>query len=995
MSGNRTRPLAAWSFALACLVGAAAAQDPEEPQGTEDWASRLERAQQRMRRGELAAATNQLEELLDDLAEEPEAARPVGILQQAQLALWRIALRRGRYEQVRDEIAGAPVELQQLRDAVLLRATAHRRVGQYADAVKQLETLLARDENDLQARHELGEVLAADGQRSAARAHWQANAQRASEDPQQLASKGRSLYRLGGRDHLLAASQALVASLDRAKRLGRPHDWPQARTTLGLVYFAAYGESADFTSGEKFVKQVLDEHVDDEDALLAMYRIRSANMALEAGKTERFLERALDRNERCVPALVRRAANVLDDRRYRDAARLLDAALTIDPNDREALCHRAAAAWLLHDADEYARFRERALAGEPGWHECDRLLAEHLVALYRFADALPFFDAASRAAPDDVPTLQGMAKALIYTGEGKRARELLERCKQLAAGLNDPWRANAIMLQDKLDAQYVVVEHPAFTVQMHRDDAEVLQAYLLPVQLTAAEVLGAKYAWKPDRPTRLEVFQTWDDFSVRTIGFTGFTALGACFGRLITLVSPVDGDLRRQDFMWEATVWHEYAHVLTLGLSSHRVPRWLTEGFSVYEEKVRDAAWERGMDRDLYDAFHNQDIPPVHLLNRVFRGPRILFGYYQGGLIVEWIEKHHGFDKALALLRAFGEDLDTEEAFTQALGMAARDFDKQFLDWVAREKLRGMRLVKRPDDAAMHRLVVRANQDKTNAQARIDLAWGCLQRDNPVDAGRWLAEVLRVDPDNGQALLVRAELLRRRKDDEQALDAWKRGFAGAADDFDSRIAYGKALAAAGDLDGAIEQWQRAKACWPTCTDQQTSPELLLARLYRDRGEREQAQMEMKAFCRRTARAFQPRYTLSEFERDAGNRAEEVRYLVECNRIDPFHRELHVRLGDAYEHLGKPAAAALELEVAAAVTPAQDRRYTQRGATRPEADAPEELAERGTLWLRAAKLRRTLGDHERANALLDRIGRDAARTPAAEEAAELRREWTGK
>ena len=31
---------------------------------------------------------------------------------------------------------------------------------------------------------------------------------------------------------------------------------------------------------------------------------------------------------------------------------------------------------------------------------------------------------------------------------------------------------------------------------------------------------------------------TWDDFSVRTIGFRGFTALGACFGKLITLVSP-------------------------------------------------------------------------------------------------------------------------------------------------------------------------------------------------------------------------------------------------------------------------------------------------------------------------------------------------------------------------------------------------------------------------------------------------------------------------
>ena len=85
----------------------------------------------------------------------------------------------------------------------------------------------------------------------------------------------------------------------------------------------------------------------------------------------------------------------------------------------------------------------------------------------------------------------------------------------------------------------------------------------------------------------------------------GFTALGACFGPFITLVSPGDVDVRQQDFMWEATVWHEYTHVLTLALSRNRVPRWLTEGFSVYEERQKNRAWERGMDRELLDAFHN------------------------------------------------------------------------------------------------------------------------------------------------------------------------------------------------------------------------------------------------------------------------------------------------------------------------------------------------------------------------------------------------------
>lgn len=977
------------SSALSWLVLAAVAvaQDPADP---DDLPGLLKQAQQKLQRGEFTAATGKFEELLDALAEEPKSAANDELGVQAQIGLWTLARRRGKYEEVRDGIATAEPEVRQRRDVVLMRAEVLRRLGAYEQAMELLQALVTKDETDLEARCELADVAWAAGQRQRARSLWQQNVDaEVPKDARNLAFRGRSQFRLGGRANLEAASRSLVDSLelDKTQRT--------ARITLGQVKFAAYGEAAGFASGEKDLKLVLDTYVDDEEALLAMYRLRSANGMLDGGKTEGFLDRLIERNERSVDAIVARASNVLGDRRYRDAARMLDAALAIDPNDRITLCHRAAAAWLLHEADEYEAFRARALAGDPGWPDCDRILAEHLCTLYRFADAMPFFAAALQQAPDDVPTLQGMAKAAIYTGEAAQARELLDRCKQLAAGLNDPWRSNASMLQKKLDEQYTTVGNEAFQVQMHRDDVEVLQHYLLPIQLEAAQVLGAKYAWKPDRPTKVEVLHTWDDFSVRTIGFTGFTALGACFGRLITLVSPVDVDLRQQDFMWEATAWHEYTHVLTLGVSNHRVPRWLTEGFSVYEEKARDPSWERGMDRELFDAFANQDIPPVHLLNRLFRGPRILFGYYQGGLIVELLARDHGFDKALALLRAFGEDLDTEEAFQKALGQSSRAFDRQFLDFVQKEKLRGMRLVPHLDDAGMERAMARAQQDKTNLQARIDLAWACVHRNNPVDAGRWLADVLRADPDNGQGLLVRAELLRGRKDLEGAVDHWRRGFAAGADDFDSRIACGRALLELGDEQGAIDMWLRAKACWPGCTEVQNAPELLLARLYKQRGETDQARMETKAYCRRSARAFAPRYQLAEYERDAGQRQEELRLLLECNRIDPFHRELHLRLAKAYEALGKKVEAAREYEVAAAVQPKLDRQWMRGGEDAMQDGSPEDVAQRGECWLTAAKLRHELGDTERALNLLDRIRREAADSSAAKEAETLLAQWRGK
>ncbi|HEB52325.1 MAG TPA: tetratricopeptide repeat protein, partial [bacterium] len=593
----RIPTIAAGLGALLMMSCACRGQDPAV-----EYRQLLTRGNDKLLQGDLLAARRAFEELYDYLIEDGVAATDRFRIA-AEVGLQQIEIRQGHYESAQKALLALPAAARADRAVALLLAEAHWRIGEYEDAIVRLRRLVAEDGDDRQARHLLGAVLALAGQREKAREQWRQNAAlEPAADGLQLAYQARSLFRLGGRERFERASRLLVQSMAKAP------ERPEARTTYGELLFRAYGEAAGFPSGERELKKVLAQNGDDEQALLAMYRLRSANMVLDAGKTERYLDRVLDRNPRCVDALLLRAASVLDDRRFETAARLLDEVLDIDPNHRATLCHRAAAALLRNRDDEYRRWRERALAGDAGWPECDRIIGDHLVRLYRFADAVPFFEAALENAPDYVPAMHGLARALIYVGQGARARELLVRAKELEPGLVDPWRNNAIAVQDLLAEQYDAVEHGPFTLLLHRSDRDVLREYLLPIHLEAVEVLGRKYGWQPDAKTTVEVFHTWDDFSVRTIGFRGFTALGACFGRLITLVSPVDNDLRKQDFMWEATAWHEYTHVLTLGLSRHRVPRWLTEGFSVYEERARDRSWERGMQRELFDAFHSRDI---------------------------------------------------------------------------------------------------------------------------------------------------------------------------------------------------------------------------------------------------------------------------------------------------------------------------------------------------------------------------------------------------
>ena len=91
------------------------------------------------------------------------------------------------------------------------------------------------------------------------------------------------------------------------------------------------------------------------------------------------------------------------------------------------------------------------------------------------------------------------------------------------------------------------------------------------------------------------MFPKHDDFAVRTLGLPGMIgALGACFGRVVTLDSP-----RARppgEFSWGETLWHEMAHVITLQMSNNRLPRWLSEGTSVFEERRARPEWGRETD---------------------------------------------------------------------------------------------------------------------------------------------------------------------------------------------------------------------------------------------------------------------------------------------------------------------------------------------------------------------------------------------------------------
>ena len=131
-----------------------------------------------------------------------------------------------------------------------------------------------------------------------------------------------------------------------------------------------------------------------------------------------------------------------------------------------------------------------------------------------------------------------------------------------------------------------------YIFKFEKADAAVLRTYAIPLAEEASKTFGTRYGFKPEGPILVEVFSVHDEFAIRTMGLPGLVgALGACFGKVVAMDSP-----RARppgEFSWQATLWHELAHVYTLQLSNYRVPRWLTEGISVFEEYKKNPAWGR------------------------------------------------------------------------------------------------------------------------------------------------------------------------------------------------------------------------------------------------------------------------------------------------------------------------------------------------------------------------------------------------------------------
>ncbi len=374
------------------------------------------------------------------------------------------------------------------------------------------------------------------------------------------------------------------------------------------------------------------------------------------------LDLTLEYNTNHAGARLLLADHQVDAEDYDGAEETLAEVLALNPVHPEALAYRAVLANLRGNAKAEKKFRAAALKFWPTNPKVDHLIGRKLSQKYRFTEGAACQRQALRFDAGFVPAKIQLAEDLLRLGEEEEGWQLAEEVHRLDA--YDVVAYNLITLKDSI-AHFQTLTDRDFILRMDPREAAIYGSRALDLLARARTNLSAKYGLQLTRPTTVEIFPQQKDFAIRTFGLPGGAGyLGVCFGSVITANSPASQAAHPVN--WQAVLWHEFCHVITLQLTRNKMPRWLSEGISVYEERQANPAWGEHLTPRYREMILGDDLTPVSKLSAAFLSPKsalhLQFAYYESSLVVEFLIERYGLESLQKILRDLGAGLPINEA---------------------------------------------------------------------------------------------------------------------------------------------------------------------------------------------------------------------------------------------------------------------------------------------------------------------------------------------
>ena len=611
----------------------------------------------------------------------------------------------GEYEEVIKETAAAIEDGERGEELRLLHAEALWTVGRYHDAVSAINEArrmyyysvrarllgyyLYRSAGDLEKAQEvLDEINLLGGSR-----RW------GYRDPLDVIALGQAAILLGADPRLV-----LENFFGAAKKAD-----PDVRE----VYLAS-GQLAldkhDFALASQSFQEGLKKWDDDPDLLFGMAA------ALEPSDRKAMIgliERVLEENPNHINARLLLVDHLVDAEDYESALGELERVEKINPHHPRMWAYRGVIAHLRNDVEGETKAREEGLKFWETNPVVDHLLGQKLSQKYRFVEGAQYQRQALKFDPRYLPAKNQLAQDLLRLGIEEQGWSLADEVFREDA--YDVAAYNLVTLHDTI-RKFATLTNEHFILRMSEHEASIYGQDALDLLEESRAQLTKKYALELTGPVTVEIFPEQKDFAVRTFGMPGGEGyLGVCFGNVITANSPAS-----QRMNWQSVLWHEFCHVVTLNLTRNKMPRWLSEGISVYEERRANPRWGEQLNPKYREMILEGEMKPISEMSSAFMAPpsglHLQFAYYQSSLVVEFLIERYGLEPLRAVLKDLGEGTainDALVAHTAPIETLEADFE-EFAEAIAREL--------GPD--------TRWAEPERDRRGRIDPAWAALHPEN-------------------------------------------------------------------------------------------------------------------------------------------------------------------------------------------------------------------------------------------------------------------------
>ncbi|HET6880395.1 MAG TPA: tetratricopeptide repeat protein [Pirellulales bacterium] len=436
----------------------------------------------------------------------------------------------------------------------------------------------------------------------------------------------------------------------------------------------------DFALAAEAFEQAAKLVPDDPDAQLGLARAYAPS---DPKLAEKAIEAALDNNPNHIDSLLYLVDDHIDAEHYAEARELLDRVYSVNPQHPLLWAYRAVLAHLDHEPTKEADARQAALRWWKLNPEVDHLIGTKLSQKYRFAEGARYQRQALALDAEYLPAKVQLVQDLLRLGDEDDGWPLADEVYD-QDGYN-VLAHNLVTLHDNL-RKFRTLERDGFLLRMDEREATIYGDRVLDLLARARVRLCEKYGVELDEPVIVELFPEQQDFAIRTFGMPGGAGfLGVCFGRVITANSPASQAAHPTN--WEATLWHEFCHAVTLHKTNNKMPRWLSEGISVYEERQADPTWGQTINPRYREMMLGDSLTPVSQLSGAFLHPptplHLQFAYFESSLVVEFLIEKYGLATLKRILVDLGVGMPINDALSRYAG-SLEALDREFAEFAVK-----------------------------------------------------------------------------------------------------------------------------------------------------------------------------------------------------------------------------------------------------------------------------------------------------------------------